>query len=42
MLRNKIIGMFVGGAIGDSLGLSVETWTPERIQKTHGTITGSK
>jgi ADP-ribosylglycohydrolase len=40
MLRNKIIGMFVGGAIGDSLGLSVETWTPERIQKTHGTITG--
>jgi ADP-ribosyl-[dinitrogen reductase] hydrolase len=40
MLRKNIIGMFVGGAVGDSCGLAVETWNPERIVKTHGVITG--
>lgn len=35
-MRDKIIGMFVGGAIGDALGAPVETWTPEKIQETHG------
>jgi ADP-ribosyl-[dinitrogen reductase] hydrolase len=40
MLRKKIIGLFVGGAVGDSCGLAVETWNPERIVKTHGTIAG--
>ena len=39
--RSKVRGMVVGGAIGDALGLAVETWTPERIVEVHGgPITG--
>lgn len=34
-MRNKILGMLVGGAIGDALGMPVETWTPERIKEVH-------
>ncbi len=34
-LRDQILGMFVGGAIGDALGMPVETWTPERIREVH-------
>mgnify|MGYP001433515367 CR=1 FL=1 len=30
-MRNKIQGMFLGVAIGDSLGMPVETWGRERI-----------
>jgi len=29
--RNKVRGMVIGGAIGDALGMPVETWTPEKI-----------
>lgn len=36
MLRSKIKGMLVGGAIGDALGMGVETWTPEKIKEVHG------
>lgn len=31
MNRNKVRGMVIGGAIGDALGMPVETWTPEKI-----------
>lgn len=34
MLRSKIKGALIGGAIGDSWGIPVETWTPERIEAT--------
>ncbi len=34
-MRNKVLGMLVGGAIGDALGMPVETWTPERIREVH-------
>jgi ADP-ribosylglycohydrolase len=34
-MRDKILGMVVGGAVGDALGAPVETWSPERIKKTH-------
>lgn len=34
-MRNRIKGMFIGGAIGDAWGLAVETWTPERIFSVH-------
>lgn len=32
-LRKKIIGMLVGGAIGDALGFPVETWSADTIRK---------
>lgn len=35
MLRSKIKGSLIGGAIGDAWGMPVETWTPERIEATH-------
>lgn len=35
-LRNKVKGMFVGGAIGDALGAPVETWKPDKIKEVHG------
>lgn len=35
MNRDKIRGMFVGGAIGDAWGMPVETWTPEKILETY-------
>lgn len=33
--RSKILGMLVGGAIGDALGMPVESWTPRMIRKAH-------
>lgn len=33
--RDRLKGMLVGGAIGDALGLPVETWTPQRIFEVH-------
>lgn len=35
MNRSKIVGMFVGGAIGDAWGMPVETWDTEKIFKVH-------
>ena len=35
-MRDKIIGMFVGGAVGDALGAPIETWTPEKVREVHG------
>lgn len=35
MNRNKVRGMVIGGAIGDALGMPVETWTPEKIKEVH-------
>jgi len=37
-LRDKIIGMFLGVAIGDALGMPVETFTFNRIEKDYGRI----
>jgi len=34
-MRNKILGMVIGGAVGDAWGAPVETWSPERINETH-------
>lgn len=34
-MRDKIVGMLVGGAIGDALGMPVETWTTEKILQVH-------
>ena len=31
MNRDKVLGMIVGGAIGDALGMPVETWDSEKI-----------
>lgn len=38
-LRDKIIGMFLGVAIGDALGMPVETMTPEEIAVKFGRVT---
>lgn len=32
--RNKVVGSFFGVAIGDALGMPVETWTSDQIEKT--------
>ena len=37
--RDKIRGMFLGVAIGDALGMPVETFSREKIASTHGRIT---
>lgn len=39
MNRDKVIGMFLGGAIGDALGMPVEIMTAEEIAKRYGRIT---
>lgn len=40
-MRGKVLGMLIGGAIGDALGAPVETWSPEKIKEVHGgQITG--
>jgi ADP-ribosylglycohydrolase len=38
-MKNKIKGMFYGGAIGDALGMPVETWDRKRISETFGRVT---
>lgn len=35
LIRSKIQGMVIGGAIGDAAGKPVETWTPEKILEVH-------
>jgi len=37
--RNRIRGMFLGIAIGDALGMSVESWPAAKISETYGRIT---
>lgn len=34
-LRDKVRGMLIGGAIGDALGMPVETWSPSKILQVH-------
>ena len=36
--KDQYIGTLLGCAIGDSLGMPVETWKPEQIRKYHGRI----
>lgn len=33
MNRDRVRGMIVGGAIGDAVGMPVETWTPAKIKE---------
>lgn len=35
MNRNKVRGMVIGGAIGDALGMPVETWSAEKIAEVY-------
>ena len=35
-MRDKVIAMFVGGAIGDALGAPIETWVPDKVAEVHG------
>jgi len=35
-MRSKVVGMFVGGGVGDALGAPIETWTPEKVAEVHG------
>lgn len=37
--RDKIVGTFLGVAVGDALGMAVETFTAEKIAKTYGRVT---
>lgn len=37
--RDKIEGMFLGIAIGDCLGMPVETWSAKKIADTYGRVT---
>jgi poly(ADP-ribose) glycohydrolase ARH3 len=37
--RERIRGLFLGTALGDALGMPVETWDRARIQQEHGLIT---
>lgn len=39
MTEDKILGMFLGIAIGDALYAPVETWTAEKISETRGRLT---
>lgn len=36
--RNKVKGLFVGGAIGDALGMPVEGWSAEKIAEKYSRI----
>lgn len=36
--KDRVIGMFLGIAIGDALYMPVETWTPEQIRNKHGRL----
>ena len=38
--RARILGSLLGLAIGDALGMPVEGWTREKIERTHGWIDG--
>ena len=37
-VEQKITGMLLGTAIGDALGMPVETFTPNRIRETYGSV----
>jgi ADP-ribosylglycohydrolase len=37
--KDKIVGMFLGCFIGDTLGKVVETWKPDTIQRVYGRLT---
>lgn len=37
-VSNAVYGCLIGGAVGDSLGASVEGWTHNRIQREYGTF----
>lgn len=37
-VSNAVYGCLIGGAVGDSLGASVEGWTHQRIKKEYGTF----
>jgi ADP-ribosylglycohydrolase len=39
LIRSKVRGTFLGCAIGDSLGMAVETFSRERIAKEYGRVT---
>jgi ADP-ribosyl-[dinitrogen reductase] hydrolase len=39
MMRDKYTGSFVGGGLGDTLGMPIETWSRERIKKYLGKVT---
>jgi hypothetical protein len=39
-LYDKILGMLVGSAIGDSMGAPTEMWSRENIYSTHGFVRG--
>lgn len=39
MTKDKVCGMMLGVAIGDQLGMPVETYTLEKIKERHGRIT---
>lgn len=39
MKKDKVIGIFLGVAIGDALGMPVEKMTKEEIERTYGRIT---
>lgn len=39
MTKDKVKGMFFGGAVGDALGMPVETWDRKRIDEKFGRIT---
>ncbi|MFH1401157.1 MAG: ADP-ribosylglycohydrolase family protein [Nanoarchaeota archaeon] len=38
LTQGQCIGSLIGGALGDTLGMPVETWTPAQIRKYVGTI----
>ncbi len=39
-LYERIYGCLAGSRIGSAMGAAVEGWDPERIQETHGRVTG--
>ena len=36
--KDKVVGMFLGGFIGDTMGKPVETWEPDKIQQNYGRL----
>jgi len=39
LMRDKVRGLFIGTAIGDSLGMCCETWSKDKISQTYGRVT---